>query len=210
MSEHKCMYRDQWESVNKSRQHWIEQANKLEAENETLLAEIKANNRTYRMAQDRANNDIETLTADIDEYQQQQDEIIVALGSKGILPSEIVSKVRSLLAEGRLLEDAAYAFMRHIQDQIEQEAGWMQFDYYHPEIDAYEYNQFVRALGDPKDHARWSDLLERVSTVPAPDGINDRGSDEYANPDDTQPCLHGSKVSVNGQVQCYDCGEYFD
>ncbi len=25
--------------------------------------------------------------------------------------------------------------------------------------------------------------LERVSTVPAPDGINDRGSDEYANPE---------------------------
>ncbi len=30
----------------------------------TLLAEIKANNKTYRMAQDRANNDIETLTAE--------------------------------------------------------------------------------------------------------------------------------------------------
>ena len=70
----------------------------------------------------------------------------------------------TLAAENKRLEDAMYRFMRHIQDQIEQEAGWMQFDYYHPEIDAYEYNQFVRALGDPKDHARWSDLLERVST----------------------------------------------
>ncbi|KKK86617.1 hypothetical protein LCGC14_2761430, partial [marine sediment metagenome] len=127
----------------------------------TLLAEIKTNNKTYRMAQDRANNDIETLTADIDEYQQQQDEIIVALGSKGILPSEIVSKVRSLLAESKLLEDAAYAFMRHIQDQIEQEAGWMQFDYYRPEIDVYEYKLFVEAIGDPSDQARWNDLLER-------------------------------------------------
>ena len=29
-----------------------------------LTAEIKANNKTYRMAQDRANNDIETLTAE--------------------------------------------------------------------------------------------------------------------------------------------------
>ena len=66
-----------------------------------LTVEIKANNKTYRMAQDRANDDIETLTADINEYQQQQDEIIVALGSQGILPSEIVGKVRSLLAENR-------------------------------------------------------------------------------------------------------------
>ncbi len=37
------------------------------------------------------------------------------------------------------------------------------------------------------------------------DGINDRGSDQYAS-----PCTHFSKMSINGQVQCYDCGKYFD
>ncbi len=35
-----------------------------------LTAEIKANNKTYRMAQDRANNDIEILTADNKIYRQ--------------------------------------------------------------------------------------------------------------------------------------------
>lgn len=61
------------------------------------------------------------------------------------------------------LENAMYAFFRHIQDQIELLNGWMQFDYHYPKIDAYEYNQFVEALGDKGDHARWSDLLERYS-----------------------------------------------
>ncbi len=42
----------------------------------------------------------------------------------------------------------------------------------------------------------WDNERERVSTEPAPDGINDRGSDEYANPDDTQ--------------QCGKCGEEFN
>ena len=88
----------------------------LICEVEALLAEIKANNKTYRMAQDRANDDIEALTADIDEYQQQQDEIIVALGSKGILPSEIVSKVRSLLAENRALREGLEDFFSQIED----------------------------------------------------------------------------------------------
>ena len=36
MGEHKCMYRDQWESVNKSRSHWVQQAEKMEAEIESL------------------------------------------------------------------------------------------------------------------------------------------------------------------------------
>ncbi|KKK67478.1 hypothetical protein LCGC14_2953660 [marine sediment metagenome] len=36
MSEHKCMYRDQWESVNKSRSHWVLVAEKMETEVERL------------------------------------------------------------------------------------------------------------------------------------------------------------------------------
>ena len=42
-------------------------------------------------------------------------------------------------------------------------------------------------------------------TATEKDGINDRGSDQYAS-----PCTHFSKMSINGQVQCYDCGKYFD
>jgi len=49
--------------------------------------------------------EIERLIAEVDEHQQQQDEIIVALGSQGILPSEIVEKVRSLYAENRNLRE---------------------------------------------------------------------------------------------------------
>ena len=101
---------------------------------ESLIAEIKANNKTYRMAQDRANNDIETLTADIDEYQQRQDEIIVALGSQGILPSEIVGKVRSLLAEGRRWKELCESMLIH----VEPGAGQRRADSYED-----EYNDLV-------------------------------------------------------------------
>ncbi len=111
----------------------------LICEIEALLAEIKANNKTYRMAQDRANNDIETLTADIDEYQQQQDEIIVALGSKGILPSEIVSKVRSLLAEGRRWKELCASMLIH----VEPGAGQRRADSYED-----EYNDLVATQQD--------------------------------------------------------------
>ncbi|KKL21517.1 hypothetical protein LCGC14_2444630, partial [marine sediment metagenome] len=72
--------------------------------------------------------------------------------------------VESLMCESdtnEIFEDATYRFMRHIQDQIEQEVGWIQFDYYRPEMDAHEYKRFVEAIGDPKDQARWNDLLER-------------------------------------------------
>ncbi len=44
--------------------------------------------------------------------------------------------------------------------------------------------------------------FDRVSTEPAPDGINDRGSDEYANPDDTQ------QLPDEGNTwQCSKCGK---
>ena len=43
----------------------------------------------------------ERLTAEVDEYQQREDEIIVALGSSGILPSEIVKEIERLTAEGK-------------------------------------------------------------------------------------------------------------
>lgn len=69
-----------------------------------------------------------------------------------------------LSSEVTAVEDAAYAFMRHIQDQIEQEEGWMQFDYYRPEIDTYAYNQFCEALGS-KDHAKSSELLRRFTDL---------------------------------------------
>lgn len=39
---------------------------------------------------------------EIDDYQQRQDEIIVALGSKGLSPSEIVPEIERLLAEDSL------------------------------------------------------------------------------------------------------------
>ena len=44
----------------------------------------------------------ERLSAEVDEYQQREDEIIVALGSKGILPSEIVEAIGALSAEVRI------------------------------------------------------------------------------------------------------------
>ena len=44
------------------------------------------------------------------------------------------------------LQDAAYALLRHIQDQLEQEPGWMQYEFYSPEIDLYVFNQLGKAL----------------------------------------------------------------
>ena len=49
--------------------------------------------------------EIERLEAEIDAYQQRDDEIIVALGSKGILPSEIVAEIERLEGENRMLKD---------------------------------------------------------------------------------------------------------
>ena len=69
----------------------------------------------------------------------------------------------------REFEDAVYRFFRHIQDQVEQEPGWMQFDYYHPEIDVYEFNLFVNSLGRPSNAARWHDLHERNSALTGQD-----------------------------------------
>lgn len=66
----------------------------------------------------------------------------------------------------RELEDAMYRFFRHIQDQVEQVDGWMQSDYYHPEIDVYEFNLFVNALGKPSNAARWHELHERNAAQP--------------------------------------------
>ena len=75
---------------------------------------------------------------------------------------DMVDENSRLLSEGARVEDAAFRFLMHIQKQIEQQAGWMQFDYYHPEIDVYEYTRFSEALGS-KDHAKSSELLERYS-----------------------------------------------
>ena len=64
------------------------------------------------------------------------------------------------LTETRELEDAAFAFLMHIQQQLEQEPGWMQYEFYTPEIDMYLYNRLSEALGS-KDHQKSSELLER-------------------------------------------------
>jgi len=54
----------------------------------------------YHMDAVKKLSEISALRGYVDELQQQQDEIIVALGSKGILPSEIVSEIKRLSAEG--------------------------------------------------------------------------------------------------------------
>ena len=77
---------------------------------------------------------------------------------------QLAGSLGELRREVSAVEDAAYAFMRHIQDQIEHEAGWIQFDYYNPEIDAYAYNKFCEALGS-KDHAKSSELLRRFTVL---------------------------------------------
>jgi len=48
--------------------------------------------------------EIERLSDDVDAYQQHEDEIIVALGSRGILPSDIVKEIERLAARNELLE----------------------------------------------------------------------------------------------------------
>lgn len=55
-------------------------------------------------------------------------------------------------------EKAMYRFFRHIQDQVEQMDGWMQFDIYPVEIDVYEFNKFVNTLGKPSNAERWHEL----------------------------------------------------
>ena len=64
------------------------------------------------------------------------------------------------ITETRELEDAAFAFLQHIQRQLEQEPGWMQYEFYTPEIDMHLYNRLSEALGS-KDHQKSSELLER-------------------------------------------------
>jgi hypothetical protein len=56
---------------------------------------------------------------------------------------------------------AMYRFFRHIQDQIEEQPYWMQYEFYHPEIDAHEFDLFTNAIGNKSDAARWHDLGER-------------------------------------------------
>lgn len=63
----------------------------------------------------------------------------------------------------REFDDAVYRFFRHIQDQIECEDGWMQAEYYNPEICAYEFELFSNSLGKPSNAARWNELLERFT-----------------------------------------------
>lgn len=53
----------------------------------------------YHMDAVKKLSEISALRGYVDELQQQHDEIIVALGSKGILPSEIVSEIKRLSAE---------------------------------------------------------------------------------------------------------------
>ncbi len=60
-------------------------------------------------------------------------------------------------------ERAIYRFYRHIQDQIEDVPGWMQSDFYHPEIDAYEFNKFVSTLGKQSNALRWHELHEKYA-----------------------------------------------
>ncbi len=92
--------------------------------------------------------------------------------------------------EGELLEDAAFALLMHIQKQLEQEPGWMQYEFYTPEIDMYLYNRLSEALGS-KDHAKSSELLRRYERV----------SEE-------RPCEHKGNMLLNpntGMLHCPKC-----
>ena len=60
---------------------------------------------------EKKNAEVKRLTAEVDEYQQQQDEIIVALGSSGILPSEIVKEIERLTAEVSRLRELIYKYV---------------------------------------------------------------------------------------------------
>lgn len=72
---------------------------RLQALDTEGLAHIQEENRVRSVAIEGQKKEIERLTAEVDEYQQYQDEIIVALGSKGLLPSEIVKEIERLTAE---------------------------------------------------------------------------------------------------------------
>ena len=86
--------------------------------------------------------------------------------------SQIRATMEKPLARNEKLEDAMYRFFRHIQDQMEKQAGWIQFDFYNPEIDVYEFSQFATALGDKSDAALWHDLLERYAAQTTEHGVH--------------------------------------
>lgn len=62
-------------------------------------------------------------------------------------------------------EKAMYRFFRHIQDQIENMDGWMQYDHYPVSIDAYEFNRFTATLAKPSNAKRWHKLHEKYGTI---------------------------------------------
>lgn len=64
---------------------------------------------------------IEELSDEVDKYQQHEDEIIVALGSRGILSSEIVSKVEQLTAENTVLEAKRKALWYRLVGSLQNE-----------------------------------------------------------------------------------------
>lgn len=53
----------------------------------------------YHMDAVKKLSEISALRGEVEEYQQHEDEIIIALGSQGILPSEIVAEVKCLKAK---------------------------------------------------------------------------------------------------------------
>ena len=69
-------------------------------------------------------------------------------------------------------EKAMYRFFRHIQDQIEDVPGWMDVDFYNPQIDAYEFNRFINTLAMSNNATCWHRLHEKYSDYDEQDHEN--------------------------------------
>ena len=206
-----------------------------------------------------AHDELSLLSADIDEYQQQQDEIIVALGSAGLLPSEIVDAIKRLSAENKRLEEWANRMVISLDwyeenvhpdygpcdaiadghctecERVFAENSRLESDVLHwkgmtkgreseidkhlakIEIDRITMDNFLGQLKQKDaENSRLKGVLAELESalgLDAPvsteqkrsqDGNDDRGSDQYANP---EHCRHlGDTWTAGGQTYCDECG----
>ena len=140
---------------------------------------------------------ISRLSADVDEYQQQQDEIIIALGSAGLLPSEIVDAVKRLSAEN---ERQKHINTTHLEE--------------HQRLVA-ENERLTDSMHRLQALA-WKYKMERVSTEQKPKTLDEslreqinRGLYPDVSPNTAieKDCSHtGDRVSKGGEEYCDDCG----
>ena len=82
---------------------------------ETLLAEIKTNDRRYRMAQDRANNDIERLSAEHDGVKAKLRDALDGLRLEREAKDALIAEIKKIEANADYHADANVALVGDVE-----------------------------------------------------------------------------------------------